>query len=102
MRDLHGVPAAKTRRVRAHLAFEPLELPALATWTVGRFEEFGDLQSPERVLPHVHYQQFAIDRLAVAGENLERLGRLETGNDIDNGSQDSRGLACRRHSWRRA
>ena len=45
------------------------------------------------VFPHVDVDQLAVDLVPVAGQDLERLGDLEAGHDVDDRRQHAGGLA---------
>ena len=93
MRHLHGVAAAQAGRLRALVAFEPFELRALAAGAIDLAQQRRDLDAAADVLPHVDVDQLAVDLVELAGQDLERLGRLEAGDDVDDRAQHAGRLA---------
>src|SRR5436190_17597597 len=85
MGDLDGVAAAEAGRLRALLAVEPLEPAVFAARTINLAQQRGDLDAALDVVPNIHVDQVSANLLLVPGEDLERLGRLEAGDDIDDG-----------------
>src|SRR5262249_20170518 len=70
---LHGVAAAETRRMRALLAFQPLELATPATRAIDLAQEWSDLDPALDVLPDVDVNQLSVDLIFPAGKDLESL-----------------------------
>src|SRR5260370_30839673 len=101
MGHLNGVAAAQTGGLRALLAFEPLEAPAPAARAVDLAQERRDLDAARDILPDVDVDQIAIDAVELPRQALERLGRLEAGDNADErpknpGTLAGAGLARRR------
>src|SRR5205823_4926833 len=98
---LDGVAAAKARRLRALFAVQPLEPAALAARTIDLAPERRNLDPALKVLPDIEIDQFAVDLVEPAGEDLDRLRRLEAGDDVDDGRQDAGGFASAAFARRR-
>ena len=85
MGHLDGIATTKRCGVGAHFAFKPLEVVLLATGAVDLVLEFADLEPTELVVPDIDVDQFSIDGLDMAGQNLDGFGGLQAGDDIDGG-----------------
>src|SRR5579875_1294407 len=101
VRYLYGVAAAQTGRLRTVGAVQPLEATMLATGTIDLAQKRGNLDAALYVVPDVEIQQFAVDLVAAASQDLERLGRLQAGDDVDHGAEDAGRLAGARLTRRR-
>src|SRR5438067_9249162 len=93
MRHLDGITATQAGRVRALLAFQPLEVALPAAGAVDLAQERGDPDALLHVVPDVEIEQVAIDLVEAAGEDLDRLGRLQAGDDVNNRPEHADGFA---------
>src|SRR5258708_7029713 len=76
-------------------------MASLAAGAIDLAEERRNLDAALDVLPYVDVDELAIHLVQLPGKYLERLRRLETGHDIDDGRKHSRGFASARLSRRR-
>ena len=84
------------------LAGEPGILAPLAGPTIVAGGQCIKIHLPDAVVPNVDHGERAVDRLAIAAQQLDRFGRLQRGDDIDDGGQDAGGVAGGRGArwWR--
>jgi hypothetical protein len=102
MRDLHGVAAAQAGRLRTLLPFEPFKFLVFAAGAIDFAQERRDLDAAADVFPHIDVDQFAINNVKMAGQNLEALGDLQIGDDADDGREHACGGRLQRRSAGRA
>src|SRR6516162_6965276 len=93
MGDLYGIAATQARRLRALFAVEPFESAPAAAGTVHLAQKRGDLDPAGDILPDVDVDQVAVNLVELAGEDLERFGRLEAGDDADDRPEHAGRLA---------
>ena len=88
-RKLHGVAAAERNRRGAAAAFEPRKI-ALDAGAAARFLDGArDADRAELVVPEVDHRQSPADRLAMAAQDFQRLGRLQGGDRRDDRPDDA-------------
>src|SRR5262249_8519018 len=80
---LDGIAAAQAGGLRALFTVEPLEAVALATRAIDLAQKRRNLDLFLHVLPDVEEDQVAVDAVAPAGQDLESLGGLVAGDDVD-------------------
>src|SRR5690606_3059883 len=79
--ELHGVAPAEGARAGPELPFEVLEAPVLAARAIAALVRPRHLELLEGVAPEVEAQHRRADPLESAGQDLQRLGRLEARDD---------------------